>query len=312
MKKSFLAFGSMALASINLDGDFFDIIQGGNFSSFDAGNFDVSNMEEIEDFNRMKKVIRQNPNGAAKAMVAMKNAIANNPTGGIQGAGMGNAAMKGSKLSGVFKLAIKRLSANIAADLPVPLFGYLDSLTNYTKVINQQLPSGVTIGAFQNGQIVNSADSTKFAAFLAASFAKAETVRLAYAQGSAIDIVEISCEQNPYPILLQSTFTDFMLINGIRFKINDSSQYDQLSASINPYRRTSLGKTTNDSTSLDTFFSPNQFQPGIVDYEVNSTVDKETTLTFNLIQAVVTLNASVFVNSREAWNAIKTAAKVSR
>lgn len=290
-------------------GDYFDDIN--EMSSFDAMNFDSQNWEDAE--RKMIGMARKNPVAAGKMITQAARAIAANPAGGVDRNAQGlKGGLGGSRLTGIFSLVVRRLSATITEDLPCPLFGYFDSLAAWAKVLNQQLPAGVTVGAFQNGILTLTSDPVKFAAFITAAWNKTQTVRIAFTQGVNIDIVEISCTENPYPILLQASALNNMLINGIRIRVNDTSMQDQLSVSIKPYRRTLLGKTSDDSTPLDTFFSPMQFQTGIIDYEVNTPIDGETTMCFDLIQAAVTVNMSVFVNNSNRWNALRAAAKASR
>ena len=299
-------------------GDFFDVIQGGNFSSFDGGNFDAEgfdseNAEDVADFNRMKGMMKRNPSKMAAQLVAAKKTIQNNPIGGIQKGGIANNALLGSSLKGVFKMNIQRIGVTIASELPVVLFGSSDALTAYTKVLGASLPAGVSLVGFQNGMHCQIADKTdaKQLTFFDDAFNNRDSVRFCYKSGADVDVIKITCDQNPYPIILDQSALDMMLVNGIRFKTANSANYAQLSASLKPFRRTTLGKSTDDSVNLDTFFSPNQFQSGTIDYEINSTLDKETSIVMQIIQASFTLNASVFVNSRAEFNAIKASAQKS-
>jgi hypothetical protein len=298
---------------INKSGDFFDIIQGGNFSSFDAEGFDAENAEDVQDFNRMKSMMRSNPSKMAAQLVAAKKTIQNNPIGGIQKGGINNGALLGSALKGVFKMNIQRIGITIANELPAVLFGSSDALTGYTKVLGASLPVGVSLVGFQNGMHVQINDKTdpKQLTFFDDAFANRDSVRFLYSDGTNADVIKITCDQNPYPIILDQSALDMMLVNGVRFKTANSANYAQLSASLKPFRRTTLGKSTDDSVNLDTFFSPNQFQQGTIDYEINTTLDKETSIVMQIIQAAFTLNASVFVNSRNEFNAIKASAKTS-
>jgi hypothetical protein len=261
----------------------------------------------------MKGMMRKNPSKMAAQLVAAKKTIQNNPIGGIQKGGIANSALLGSSLKGVFKMNIQRIGITISSELPAVLFGSSDALTGYSKVLGASLPVGVSLVGFQNGMHIQILDNTdaKQVTFFETAFANRDSVRFAYSDGTNLDVIKITCDQNPYPIILDQSALDMMLVNGIRFKTANSANYAQLSASLKPFRRTTLGKSTDDSVNLDTFFSPNQFQQGTIDYEINTTLDKETSIVMQVIQAAFTLNASVFVNSRAEFNAIKASAKTS-
>lgn len=187
-----------------------------------------------------------------------------------------------------FTITAKRLTANIAAVLEAPIFGVIDRYSGFSKVLN--LPSGVTVKGIAYG--------------VDAGISKSDILEITYTTGAADDKIVISCQQNPYPILLEATRTDILRAQGVRLSLSDATAVAQFSEQFNVVKRSMTGRSVNDSLTPDQYKQPTQFQTGIVDLPVSITVDKETTITQGIIaQANFSVSFSFFAAQFDKYNA---------
>lgn len=187
-----------------------------------------------------------------------------------------------------FTITAKRLTANIAQVLEAPIFGVIDRYSGFNKVLN--LPSGVTVKGISYG--------------IDAGLTSADKLIITYTTGAADDKIEITCQQNPYPILLEATRTDILRAQGVRLSLSDATAVAQFSEQFNVVKRSMTGRSVNDSLTPDQYKQPTQFQTGIVDLPVSITVDKETTITQGIIaQANFSVSFSFFAAQFDKYNA---------
>jgi hypothetical protein len=187
-----------------------------------------------------------------------------------------------------FTITARRLTANIAQVLEAPIFGVIDRFSGYDKVLS--LPAGVTVKAIDYG--------------IDSGLATANKLVITYTTGAADDKIEITCQQNPYPILLEATRTDILRAQGVRLSLSDSTAVSQFAQQFNVVKRSMTGRAVNDSLTPEQYKQPTQFQTGIVDLPVSITVDKETTITQGIIaQAAFSVSFSFFAAQFDKYNA---------
>ena len=254
--------------------------------ALEASNFDENAVADLENF-----VARKYGRPAANQLRAAVNFrkygnVAGNPVAmpigqGVQGNIANNAAAS-------FTITAKRKTANIAAVLEAPIFGVIDRYSGYSKVIS--LPAGVTVKGISYG-----VDS---------GISKSEVLEITYTTGAADDSIEITCQQNPYPLLLESTRTDILRAQGVRLSLSDSTAVSQFSQQFNVIKRSMTGRAVNDSLTPDQYKQPTQFQTGIVDLPTSITIDKETTITQGIIaQAGLSVSFAFFAAQFDKFNA---------
>lgn len=184
-----------------------------------------------------------------------------------------------SNLSAQVNFQIIRTSANIATDLPVPLFGAFDSANFYNSVLT--LPSGTSITSLTFGSI-----------------GKENTVEIEYTNGANVDTVEITCQEYAYPSFLRALATSRFTISNARYTISDTSNLgvQQLSKKLQAQTRSMFGKVVTDNIPLGASKSPFQQQNGIVDILGSFTVTPEVTWSLDfqaLANQQVTISAFI-------------------
>jgi hypothetical protein len=187
-----------------------------------------------------------------------------------------------------FTITARRLTANITEVLEAPIFGVIDRFSGFDKVIS--LPAGVTVKSIDYG--IDSGLST------------ANKLVIEYTTGLLTDKIEITCQQNPYPVLLEATRTDLLRAQGVRLSLSDATAVSQFAQQFNVIKRSMTGRAVNDSLTPEQYKQPTQFQTGIVDLPVSITVDKETTITQGIIaQANFSVSFSFFAAQFDKYNA---------
>lgn len=187
-----------------------------------------------------------------------------------------------------FTITAKRLTATISEVLEAPIFGVIDRYSGYSKVLS--LPAGVTVDSLEYG--------------IDKGIANANRLQLKYTDGTNDDIIEITCQQNPYPLLLESTRTDLLRAQGVRMSLSDSTAVSQFDQQFNVVKRSMTGRSVNDSLTPSQYKQPTQFQTGIVDLPISISVDKETTITCGIIaQAGLAISFSFFAAQFDKYNA---------
>lgn len=271
------------LASDNYDGTF-------DASLDDSGNYlsPEEHYESVEIENYLQSAKRYPGNVARKtaARIVKNKAAKAEMKAEMRRAGIASAfvnpAMPGSitsNLSAQVNFQIVRTSANIAGDLPVPLFGAFDSASFYASVL--QLPAGVSLTNVTRG-----------------SSLKPATVTFEYTSGLNVDTIEVTCQEYAYTSFLTALSTARFTISNARYSISDTSNtgVQQLTKKLQAQTRSMFGKVVTDNIPLGASKSPFQQQNGIVDILGSFTVTPEVTWSLDfqaLANQQVTISAFI-------------------
>lgn len=134
----------------------------------------------------------------------------------------------------MFDILIERKTANIASNLPVPIFGALDFESDYTEILPASLPAGCTY-------VIEKTSDKK-------------GLKITYTVGPNSDIIEINCVQNAYNNLLRATQGSILQLEQNKLNISDVAEVAQFAQKVQVVKNTLFGRDTNDS------FTPNQFK----------------------------------------------------
>lgn len=164
----------------------------------------------------------------------------------------------------MFDITITRKTANIAADLPIPLFGVLDRESDYSEILPQLLPVGTSY------EIARTTDR--------------KGLKFTFTSGLNVDIVEVTCAQVPYLNLLRASQGSMLRMEQNKMNISDVSVQNQFRNKVQVTRNTIFGKDTNDSYTPNQFKSDMQNQNDIRTITANFNVDLETSFTILIAQ----------------------------
>lgn len=195
-------------------------------------------------------------------------------------------AAVGQALAAQFDIQITRLTATVAGDLPVPIFGALDIQSKYAGVLTQ--PSGTTITALSIGAIGTETQ-----------------VRISYTRAANTDIVVISISQYDYPSFLHALLSSRFVVSNARYSVSDTTAtgIQQLTKPFQAIERSMFGAFLKNDIPLSSAKSPFQFQNGIVDILGTFNITAQTTwvLYFQaLANQVVTISAFVSQSTKVA------------
>lgn len=166
-----------------------------------------------------------------------------------------------------FTLRISRLTANINGNLPVALFGGNRSAAQFVNDLTIGLPAGTTYDGMVGGKV----------AAAPPSIALADRLQFSFTQGGNTDLLQVECDENPYPEILAATEFTPMVINTIRMGLSDETKNAQFNMGIKAIRSSTFGKETKQTIVPQTQKSPMQFQSGIVDLvDFPSVIDAQT------------------------------------
>lgn len=197
----------------------------------------------------------------------------------------------GANLAAQFDLHIVRNSANIAADLPIALFGGFDSVAAYTGVISQFLPTGVTLKALSIGNTEVGSGTTS------ATYKSSTTVNFTFAKtGSTDDIVTLYLGQYDYPSFLAALRTSKFVVSNARYNISDTSTgLPQLTKPFKSIERSMFGAYVSNDIPLSSAKTPYQMQNGIVDINGTFKVNAQTSwvLLFGAVAQEVVISSFV-------------------
>lgn len=217
---------------------------------------------EAHKARRVAERIVKNPSAKAEIKNEMRRA-------GIA-SGFSNPALpvNPASLSAQVNLQIKRLTATVAADLPVPIFGGFDVADKYSQVLS--LPSGVTISAFD----------------LAKLGGGEQILEISYTDGTHTDKVQVSLQEYAYPAFLSACATTKFTVSNARYTISDttSTGVQQLTQKFQSQTRSMFGKVITDNIPLSASKSPFQQQNGIVDILAQLAINPEVTWVLNMQQ----------------------------
>ena len=181
-----------------------------------------------------------------------------------------------------FDIRILRTTNTIAAALPVAIFGALADANDYQQILTPFLPAGTAV------EIVRRANRYIFR----------------YTQDANIDIIEVDCQQTPYPSLVRASQFDLLKVAGIRYSLSNSANTAQYQNAIVLDERSIFGAKKQNEITPSSYVSPDQFQSGIVDIPQSFETDKETTIVTSIGNfANFSVNLSMFVAKWTKYNA---------
>lgn len=166
-----------------------------------------------------------------------------------------------------FGIKMTRLTAAIAQPLPVPVFNPVDAEDFYRKTLGPLLPPGVVVSSLRYGSGAGLPD----------------TLEITYTSGALSDIVNVTCTSMPYPAFLRSLIADKFAINKIRMTLSDPAQLAQFDQKLTAASYTLFGLGEQNETTPSNFRSPQQYQDGIVDVDLDFKFDKQTGLAFPVL-----------------------------
>lgn len=166
----------------------------------------------------------------------------------------------GKNLAAQFDLKIKRLTATVTDDVPVPIFGAFDIQSKYNSILT--LPSGVSITAISIGAIGTE-----------------KQVRITYTKGANNDIVQLTVSQYDYPSFLSALLGSRFIVSNARYSISDTSAtgLQQLTKPFRSIERSMFGALLQNDIPLSSAKTPYQNQVGIVDINGTFNVTAQTT-----------------------------------
>jgi len=159
-----------------------------------------------------------------------------------------------------FTIQGKRITADLAVPLPVAVFAPVYEPNGWRILLQGRMPVGVTLSKVEGGEISAMPDKYEFT----------------FTDGVDTDTVEVSCTTAPYPSFLASLVTDRFSLNKIRLSLSDAAQVAQYANQLSFVTRSMFGLGTSNDLVPDNFRSPQQYQAGIVDVDVNASFDKQT------------------------------------
>jgi hypothetical protein len=180
----------------------------------------------------------------------------------------------------IFDITISRNSSNIAASLPLPIFGVLDRESNYVEIISQDLPAGTVLTSI-------------------ALTPSGKGLRFTYTSGVNVDSIDIECAQVPYVNILRAAQTSLLKMQQNKMQISDVTLQSQFSQKVGLVVNTIFGKNTSDS------FTPNQFKSDLQNQNDIRTItwvadiDSETSLTFQVIPQVFSITWTSYIQKFE-------------
>lgn len=160
-----------------------------------------------------------------------------------------------------FTVQIKRLTNLITAPLPVAVFAPVYGPNGWRILLQGRMPAGVTLRKVEGGEADNMPDRYLF------TYTDA---------GDKVDAIEVTCTTAPYPAFLAALITDRFKLNKLRLTLSDPSQVAQYANQLSFVTRSMFGLGTSNDLVPDNFRSPQQYQAGIVDVDVDASFDKQT------------------------------------
>lgn len=164
------------------------------------------------------------------------------------------------KSAAQFSILVHRLTANIAEALPIPVFAPIYAPNGWRRFVQGYLGAGTVLTSVRYGENQSQPDSARFT----------------FTNGVNVDIVDVSCSSAPYPVFLDSLITDMFEVNKIRMTLSDPAQVRQFAQELTFQTRTLFGLGGTNPVTPDNFRSPQQYQAGIVDVDVDAKFDKQT------------------------------------
>jgi len=177
-------------------------------NAYELSSYEMENHAEPM---RLSKAAGQYLSAQARTAQAGAQAVV-----GVTGASKGGAQ---------FNIDVTRNSSNLAANLPVILWGFYEYQSSYTQVLT--LPSGITCS-------------------VAAAPNKTD-LRFTYTDGDATDTIDVVCQELPYLNLLTASGRGLIELSKIRVSVPADTQLIQFNQKLETNRRSMFGKSSSDS-----------------------------------------------------------------
>ena len=226
------------------------------YGSFEAdGNF-----EAVANFLVTKKGFSRADARSMAAEAMNKPGVMNAITaemgpGGLRGLSntQTNGNVPGRDVAAQLKLTVTRVTANIVdAPLPFAMFGVLDMENGYRQALQGLLAAGTVLTSVDIGEGDGQPNAALFT----------------YTKGADVDTVRVECSAAPYPNVLKSTLVDIFQVGQVRVKLSDRTQATQFDQGLFPVVRNMWGRNSENNLTPADFFSPEQFQEGVIDVAV--------------------------------------------
>jgi hypothetical protein len=161
--------------------------------------------------------------------------------------GTSTSPISGGKIgnySALYDIVISRPTANIASALPIVLFAPKYFTSNYTNFFSSNpLPAGTTLA------ITTSATGN---------------VLFTFTSGANIDVITISCNQNPYISFLENLKTSSITLTKNFVRVSSTNSLSQFGQPVNVLTRSLYGKAGADNFTPSSFLSPDQQQTTVL------------------------------------------------
>ena len=222
-----------------------------DYESADGDDFEAYEMLEPEYMQKKNSALRSGKNATqahATADSQMLRTYGNKwrkaKNAGSRGRGQTISAGKIGSYSALYDIVISRPTINIASALPIVLFAPKYFSSNYTNFFaNNPLPAGVTLA------ITTSATGN---------------VLFTFTSGVNVDIITISCNQNPYISFLENLKTSAITLTKNYVRVNSTNVLSQFGQPVNIATRSLYGKSSNDNFTPSSFLSPDQQQTTVL------------------------------------------------
>jgi len=201
--------------------------------------------------------------------------------------------------------AVAPAAINVALRTQIPtfLFGNIDFASGYAKGRTAQPVLGGTNWTYNIPFVVgkesirdtfnaNIVDAGVNAQFLPGDVVQPLTATIG---ANTTAFIIMRCTQVPYASLIAALNSDSFKINMLRYTIAQPAQQNQYNQQIQILKMTLFGKLLTDSISPNSMKLPEQNQAGIVDIDVDVTIDKNTTLATYINFDTVDFAWSIFV-----------------
>lgn len=182
-----------------------------------------------------------------------------------------------------FTINVTRNSNNIASPLPFLLFGVNYVENQYRELLTPFLVNSVVLTSVA----YNSSGNMVFT----------------YTLGVNVDTVTVSCNEAPYSVFLQSTRTDLIRIQKVRYNIADTTKLSNYSQPMAIVQKSLFGTLVNNKISVTKYKNPTQFQNGIIDLMASFDIDKTKGLVHYIIENNASLELNHFVSDYKCYNA---------
>ena len=182
-----------------------------------------------------------------------------------------------------FTINVTRNSNNIASPLPFLLFGVNYVENQYRELLSPFLLNAVVLTSV--------------------AYDSSGNMVFTFTLGVNVDTITISCNEAPYSVFLQSTRTDLIKIQKVRYNISDTTKLANYSQPMAIVQKSLFGTLVNNKISVTKYKNPQQFQNGIVDVMASFDVDKTKGLVHYMIQNLQTIELNHFVSDYKLYNA---------